>query len=424
MELVLDPAAIADKDVGGEDALSSAPAATAPPQRSLVAIAEELSAAFASRAETLDAQGGFPAENVELFKNSELHSMAFPSHLGGRDASMLDVTQVLRILATGCPSTALIFNMHFALSGQLAHMARLEPEGIWKGWIDRIVEGRLLLGGALSESGSWNAVMFPNATAEKVDGGYRVNANRSFCTGSSELDLIQGTALETLPDGSKRSIYFLFEPRQDGVAFKGDWDTMGMRGSHSQGVILSDVHIPDSSVLYVYGYGMLDLSQIWLSFLAWSFIGFAAVYAGIGISARDLAVNTVRGRSRLPGTHPLSHKSTTQIHVAQADILNATMTAIREDMARRYPVDALVTPLTIMDTAIAKQVCVTGAPQVVDHAMSIVGGQSYFRKFPLERMQRDVRAGPFHPFSVDDTLELLGKFGFGLPFLEPGGWAL
>jgi len=423
MEFVLDPTAIADKAVGGADASVDA-LTPAPELRSLVSIAEEMSKAFATRAETLDAEGNFPTENVELFKNSDLHSMAFPSRFGGRDASMLDVTQVLRILASGCPSTALIFNMHFALSGQLAHMARLEPDGVWKDWIDRIVSGRLLLGGALSESGSWNAVMFPNATAERVDGGYRVNANRSFCTGSSALDLIQGTACETLADGSKRSIYFLFEPDQKGVSFKGDWDTMGMRGSHSQGVLLNDAYIPDTSVLYVYGYGVLDLSQIWLSFLAWSFIGFAAVYAGIGTAARDLAVRTVGGRSRLPGTHPMSHKPTTQIRVAQADILNATMTAIREDVAKRYPIEALITPLTITDTAIAKHVCVTGAPQVVDHAMGIVGGQSYFKKFPLERMQRDVRAGPFHPFSADDTLEMLGKFAFALPFLEPGGWAL
>lgn len=408
----------------GIDESEAIGAAIAPPQRPLTVIAEELAKDFATRAEQLDAAGDFPTENVNKLKNSDLMLMAFPRHLGGRDASMLDVTQVLRILATGCPSTALIFNMHFALSGQLAHMARLEPDGVWKEWIARITTGRLLLGGALSESGSWNAVMFPNATADRIDGGYRVNANRSFCTGSSELDLIQGTALEELADGTKRSIYFLFEPNQDGVCFKDDWDTMGMRGSHSQGVRLTDTFIPDSNILYIYGYGALDLSQIWLSFLAWSFIGFAAVYAGIGIAARDLAVNTVSGRSRLPGTHPLNHKSSTQLHLAQSDILNATMTAIREDVAKRYPIDAFVTPQTIMDTAIAKYVCVTEAPNVVDHAMSIVGGQSYFKKLPLERMQRDVRAGPFHPFSADDTLELLGKFGFNIPFLEPGGWAL
>jgi alkylation response protein AidB-like acyl-CoA dehydrogenase len=403
----------------------AAPAAGAPlPQRPLIDIARQLAGGFAERAERLDASGDFPSENVEELRTSDLLLMVLPTDLGGRDASMLDVAQVLHALSTGCPSTALIFNMHFALSGQLAHMARLEPGGMWRDWLRRVASGRLLLGGALSESGSWNAVMFPLATAERVEGGYRVNADRSFCTGSSRLDLIQGTAAETLPDGSRRSIYYLFTPDQAGVTFKDDWKTLGMRGSHSQGVRLKDVFVPDDAVLFQYGYGQLDFSQVWLSFLAWSFAGFASVYSGIAEAARALTVRTLAGRSRLPGTHPMTHKPTNQIHIAQMDILNATMTAIREDTARRYPTDALITPATIMDTAIAKYVCVTSAPMVVEHAMSTIGGQSYFRKLPLERMLRDVRAGPFHPFSADDTLEMLGKFAFGLPFLEAGGWAL
>ena len=400
-------------------------AAYAPsPQRPLIEIARQLAIGFGERAEALDASGDFPSENVEAFRASDLLLMALPSDLGGRDASMLDMAQVLHALSMGCPSTALIFNMHFALSGQLAHMARLEPDGIWRGWLRRVATGRLLLGGALSESGSWNAVMFPLATAERVEGGYRVKADRSFCTGSSKLDLIQGTAAETLPDGSRRSIYFLFTPDQEGVTFKDDWKTLGMRGSHSQGVRLNDMLVPDNSILFHYSYGQLDFSQVWLSFLAWSFAGFASVYSGIAESARALTVKTLAGRSRLPGTHPMIHKPTSQLHIAQMDILNATMTAVREDIARRYPPGAFITPQAIMDTAIAKYVCVTSAPTVVDHAMSTIGGQSYFRKLPLERMMRDVRAGPFHPFSVDDTLEMLGKYAFGLPFLEAGGWAL
>jgi alkylation response protein AidB-like acyl-CoA dehydrogenase len=405
-----------DNDVG--------PAATSPNRAPLIDIARQLAQNFATQAEALDASGAFPTENVAQFRASDLLLMALPPELGGRDASMLDMAQVLHALSKGCPSTALIFNMHFALSGQLAHMARIEPEGVWRGWLQRIAAGRMLLGGALSESGSWNAVMFPLATAERVDGGYRVNANRSFCTGSSGLDLIQGTAAETLPDGSRRSIYFLFTPDQPGVRFKDDWQTLGMRGSYSQGVQLQDMLVPDDALLFQYAYGQLDFSQVWLSFLAWSFAGFASVYAGIAEAARELTVKTLAGRSRLPGTHAMTHKPTNQLHIAKMDILNATMTAIREDTARRYPHGAFVTPQTILDTAIAKYVCVTSAPEVVDHAMSVIGGQSYFRKLPLERMLRDVRAGPFHPFSADDTLEMLGKFAFGLPFLEAGGWAL
>ncbi|MBI3303702.1 MAG: acyl-CoA/acyl-ACP dehydrogenase [Deltaproteobacteria bacterium] len=46
------------------------------------------------------------------------------------------------------------------------------------------------------------------------------------------------------------------------------------------------------------------------------------------------------------------------------------------------------------------------------------GGASYFKRLPLERHYRDVRAGLFHPFDSDETLEFLGKSAFGIPMMD------
>jgi alkylation response protein AidB-like acyl-CoA dehydrogenase len=394
------------------------------PAEPLVAIAARLSEGFFARAPEVDHAAAFPTANYDELRATDLFHMALPVEFGGRAASMLDVAQVLHELARGCPSTALIFNMHLALSGQLAHMWRSDPDGPWGLWLQKVADDHMLLGGALSESSSWNAAMFPQAKAVRVAGGYKVTGDRSFCTGSSELDLIQCTAQYTSENGEVRCIYFLMDSRSDGIAFKNDWNTLGMRASHSQGLRLEGLFVPSDEVLYDYAYGAIDFSQIWLSFLAWSFIGFASVYSGIAERARQYSVSLIAGRARVPGTHGLPHKASNQVRAAEMDVLNATMRSIREDVARRYPNGAPITIQTIIDTAVAKQVCVTKAPDVVDHAIAIVGGQAYFCKLPLERMLRDVRAAPFHPFSADDALELLGKFAFGIPFLEPGGWAL
>ena len=56
--------------------------------------------------------------------------------------------------------------------------------------------------------------------------------------------------------------------------------------------------------------------------------------------------------------------------------------------------------------------------RVVDLAMRTVGGIAYFKRLPLERYYRDVRAGLFHPFDTDETLELLGKTAFGIPMYD------
>ena len=65
----------------------------------------------------------------------------------------------------------------------------------------------------------------------------------------------------------------------------------------------------------------------------------------------------------------------------------------------------------------ARMIAIENSVRVVDLALRAVGGSSYFKRLPLERLFRDVRAGIYHPFDSDETLELLGKTAFGLPWM-------
>ena len=54
--------------------------------------------------------------------------------------------------------------------------------------------------------------------------------------------------------------------------------------------------------------------------------------------------------------------------------------------------------------------------------MQLVGGVSIFKRTPLERYYRDVRAGTFHPFANDVARELIGKAGLGIPLADDPRW--
>ncbi len=69
-----------------------------------------------------------------------------------------------------------------------------------------------------------------------------------------------------------------------------------------------------------------------------------------------------------------------------------------------------------------KYVATNTAIDVVNKAMQIVGGVSIFRRTPLERYYRDVRAGTFHPLGNDQTRELVGKLALGVPPMEEPRW--
>jgi alkylation response protein AidB-like acyl-CoA dehydrogenase len=68
----------------------------------------------------------------------------------------------------------------------------------------------------------------------------------------------------------------------------------------------------------------------------------------------------------------------------------------------------------------ARMIAIENSVRVVDLALRAVGGASYFKRLPLERLFRDVRAGLYHPFDSDESLEFLGKSAFGLPLMEAG----
>ena len=72
-------------------------------------------------------------------------------------------------------------------------------------------------------------------------------------------------------------------------------------------------------------------------------------------------------------------------------------------------------PPTIATIMHGKRVVVEEAVAVTDLAMEVVGGASYFRTSPLERLYRDARAGKFHPFTPEATLTFAGRLALGQP---------
>jgi alkylation response protein AidB-like acyl-CoA dehydrogenase len=63
----------------------------------------------------------------------------------------------------------------------------------------------------------------------------------------------------------------------------------------------------------------------------------------------------------------------------------------------------------------AKHHATIGAVEVVDRAMELAGGVSFYRTSPLERAYRDVRAGKYHPLTPELALVYAGRLGLGLP---------
>ena len=386
-------------------------------EQGFIDLATTLADDFATRAAQHDEEGSFPYENYTRLKETGYTILTVPQALGGMGASLLERIKTQERLAQGCGPTALAINMHFNVMGLLINLWHRRKTPLVESMLRKIVQERLIVGGSGSEPDNAISVLRPRTQAVRLDGGWRVSGRKIFSTQSIALDryFAEATWKEGEHQGKQTGtvISFMIPRDTPGFIIKDDWNTMGMRSTESRSTELQDVFIPESNVflerpVFTRG-GVTDLFP-----RAPFTIG--SVYIGIAIAARDFVVEFMHDRQRFPLKKPMSHLPSVYNKVGEMDALIETARAVMWKAAAEA--DQEVPRRWIRKSAAARMVAMENSVQVVDLAMRTVGGIAYFKRLPLERYYRDVRAGLFHPFDTDETLELLGKTAFGIPMYD------
>jgi alkylation response protein AidB-like acyl-CoA dehydrogenase len=383
-------------------------------------LAATLGDEFAPRAARYDAEASFPYENYARLRESGYTILTIPEELGGLGATMLQRVKAQERLAQGCGATALAINMHFNAIGLLIDVWRKFRDPKIEATLRQIAGGRLVCGGSASEPDNAVPVLRPRTTARRVDGGWLVSGRKIFGTQSIALDLFFSEATWADSPQGETILTFLIPPRDTpGLTFKDDWHTMGMRPTASRSTELKEAFVPESAVMlqrktFTRG-GITDL------FLRAPFT-IGAPYIGIAVAARNFVVDFMRERPRFPLKKPMSHLPSVYNKVGEMDVLIEAARAIMWKAAAEAEIEE---PSSWGRKSVAaRMVAMENSVRVVDLALRAVGGQSYFKRLPLERLFRDVRAGLFHPLDSDETLELLGKSAFGIALVEDDAiWA-
>ena len=195
----------------------------------------------------------------------------------------------------------------------------------------------------------------------------------------------------------------------------GDWDTMGMRATGSQSIQLDNMFVPDEHVWEIRTPGVFDNFLVKLMFYGW--LGAIVIcYVGIAGAMRDFAVNWAGQRIRYPNPRPVAFEPGTQAAVARIDADLTSARTLLYNVAQAYESEGNWTlEDMLMRGGKVKYVASRNVVRIAHDAMYLIGGLSYFKKLPFERMYRDVISMPFHPRSFDDAEEALGKHALGIP---------
>ena len=383
-------------------------------EQRFIDLAAMLADEFAPRAAQHDEEGSFPHENYARLKETGYTTLIIPEQLGGLGATLLERIKAQERLAQGCGATALAINMHFNTLGLLVDLHKKFKAPNVEAMLRRISGEHLICGGSGSEPDNAVINLRPRTTARREDRGWIVNGRKIFGTQSIALDLFFAEAIcEDAPQGPTIITFFIPPRETPGLSFKDDWYVMGMRSTASRSSELKDAFVPDEYVVLTRG--VSRTGRVTKVFAKAPFT-IGAPYIGIAAAARNFTVEFMRDRRRFPLKDPMSHLPAVYNKVGEMDMLLEGARAAMWKAAAEVDIDH---PASWSRKAVAaRMIAIENSVRVVDLALRAVGGSSYFKRLPLERLFRDVRAGLYHPFDSDETLEFLGKSAFGIPLFD------
>jgi alkylation response protein AidB-like acyl-CoA dehydrogenase len=378
-------------------------------QQDIVDLAGRLADSFAQRASEHDRESTFPFENYDEMRDAGYLGLTIPQELGGHGADLREVVLAQERLAMGCGSTALAVGMHVSPLGQVAALWRHNRDENLGRFLREAATGEVVYASMTAERGH-SILMTSNTVATPVPGGYRVTGDKIFGTESAVCTHFSTMArLDDPHDGARVLLFRLARP-VEGMEVKDMWDTMGMRGTLSNDYTLRDVFVPEEAVFHSYPVDHFDSVLLRMTW-SWAMPAFGAVYLGIAAGAMAYAREQVakRGREGDPAVQAAFAEMEIQLETARAVLWRHTDEVISGDLFEQFSVQE-----GMARSVLAKYVPCNNAIRIVDLALEVVGGAGYFRRSPLERMYRDVRAGVIMPYNNPEARSLFGRNALGI----------
>ncbi|MBP2422166.1 alkylation response protein AidB-like acyl-CoA dehydrogenase [Microbacterium imperiale] len=357
-------------------------------------LSDDLLERIRGRAAAVDAGNVFPDDDLAELRAAGYLAILVPRDLGGAGLSLAEASVLQQRLAGAAPATALAINMHLVWTGVAKVLADRGDDAL------RFVQEGAAAGEVfafgISEAGN-DLVLFGSDTAAtpQPDGGYAFTGTKIFTSLAPVWDQLGLHGLDTTSEDAPRLV-FGFVPRTDAVRTRDDWDTLGMRGTQSRTTELHDALAPANRVVRRLAPGPNPDPLVFGIFSVFELL-LASVYTGIARRALDVAVETAHARTSKKTGRTYSQDPDIRWRIAEMALAYDGMLPQLEVIARAIDERADHGALWFAKLSGLKHRAVTSAKRVVDEAMLVAGGSSYFTRSELSRLYRDVLAGQFHP---------------------------
>jgi 3-hydroxy-9,10-secoandrosta-1,3,5(10)-triene-9,17-dione monooxygenase len=382
-----------------------------PRAEDVVEAVRELLPVLRDRAEETEGLRRIPDESVKALAETGLFRLLQPARFGGYEADPLTFFTAVRAVASACGSTGWVASVVGVHPWQLSLFPAPAQDDVW---------------GADPHS-RMSSSYAPTGRATTVDGGHRLTGRWSFSSGCDHATWVLLGGIVTGDDGRPVDFRTFLLPRADYV-IEDVWDTVGLRGTGSNDIVVTDAFVPashslsftDTAKCVCPGQEVNPGPLYRLPFGSVFSYAITTPIIGMATGAYDAHVAYLRERVRVTFGQKVAEDPFAQVRVADAGCeIDAAWLQLEHNF-RELTAHAAAgekIPMRLRLRVRRDQVRGTGrAIAAIDRLFENSGGRALKTGTPIQRFWRDAHAGRVH--AVNDPERALSMYGageFGLP---------
>jgi alkylation response protein AidB-like acyl-CoA dehydrogenase len=380
------------------------------PAQDLLAAARELEDVISRNADQSERDRRLHPETVTALEQAGIFAMAMPCAWGGPETDPLTQNDILEVLGR--------------VDGSASWCAMIGCDGgYFSAYLDDSV-GRELF---TDISAATVAVVGPGGVAVRQAGGFVVNGQWAFASGSTHAKVFALSCIEMTDSGPRMGangipvMRMCLFPR-DEVRVLDNWDTTGLRGTASGDVAISGVFVPEARTFVLgqspplrpgplYQYPTLFVAKM------------PGVPLGIASAALDDFRKLAPNKTAFGGTSKLADSGPAQVLAADAMVtLDMARGGARQVIGELWATLQAGNQVEAADAArmftMVGAVC-QASGRVVGELYRAAGRDGLFVGRPLERRMRDILAVQQHVVAGSAVKEAAGRVFLGRPSGTP-----
>ncbi|MFZ0379892.1 MAG: acyl-CoA dehydrogenase family protein [Solirubrobacteraceae bacterium] len=359
------------------------------------------------RARENDRNEHFDLELVEKIAAQGYLGAIVPREYGGAGLDYLTYGLIVEEIGRGDSAMRTVVSVQTSLV--CSALMRWGTEEQKQHYLPKLCSGEWLACFALTEPDTGSDAANQRTRAKKTDSGWVINGSKMFISMGNYARLALVFA-QTDPDLAHRGLAcFLVDTEQPGYQPSPVHHKLGLRGSDTAEISLSDVEVPDDAMLGEIGDGF----KVAMSSLDSGRYSVAAGCVGICQGCLDASVRYSKERQQFG--RPIASFQLVQEMIA--DIVLET-DASRMLVWRAGYLKDTGQPNTT-ETSVAKLYATEAAVKCANAAIQVHGGSGYVDDYPVERYLRDARVTTLYEGTSQIQKLIIGRALTGVNALVP-----